>query len=124
MNLVTRVDVGDRRSSKENAKCLLSIELDDGERVPLLTDRGWGSSGSWTETSMEEMEVMALTVVGPDAPFGELTEEEMARGYWQHLEREARDRNVVISAEQLAGLPHHVEFTEVVFARVEGRGGR
>ncbi|WP_114905904.1 hypothetical protein [Ornithinimicrobium murale] len=123
MELVTRVDVGDPRRTRVDAKCLLSIELDDGERVPLLTDRGWGSTALWTETSMEEMEADALTVVGPDAPFDDHTEEEMARGYWKTLEREARDRNLAITAEELAGLPHHVEFTEEVFTRVDGGDG-
>src|SRR5699024_5131855 len=109
MNLGTLVDVGDPLRNTVDATCLLSIELNDGERVPLLTDRGWASSGLWTQTSMEDLETDALMVVGPDAPFGDLTEDDMARGYWKGLEREARDRQVALSAEQLASLPHHVE---------------
>lgn len=98
MELLTRVDVGDLRRPQVDAMCLLSLELDNGERVPLLSDRGWGTTALWTETSMEEMERDARTVAGPDAPFGDHTEEDMARGYWTTLAREARARNVAITA--------------------------
>lgn len=105
-----------------DASCLLSLELDDGERVPLLTDRGWASSELWEDADVADMESVALVVVGPDAPYDDVDEVYMARAHWAGLEREARCRNVDITAEQLSGLPHHVEFSEDVLARVTREG--
>lgn len=60
-------------------------------------------------------------VVGPDAPFGDLTEDEMARDHWLALARHAQTQNLAVSAEDLAGLPYRVEFTHEVRHRLEGR---
>lgn len=123
MKLVTLVSVADPDSRRVNLRCLLSIELDDGERVPLLADRGWGTTELWAQTTMAELEDVARMVSGPDDPSGDLSAEDAVRGYWRGVEREAKDRHVFVTAEQLADLPHHVEFNEDIFTRIEGVAG-
>lgn len=120
MELVTVVRVTDPTSRRVGVDCWLFLELDDGERLPLLTDRGWGSNQPWEQTDLKSMGPDALMVVGPDAPFGDLDEDDMARGHWAHLESTARRGGFRITAEQLSALPHRVEFTEDVIARVRG----
>lgn len=118
MELVTLIRVGDPKSPKINVSRLLLIELDDGERVPVLTDGGWSSSGLWEDSDLKDLESTAIVVVGPDAPYDDFDEAHMAREYWEHLEHEAKLRNVDITAAQLSALPHHVEVSEDVVARV------
>ncbi|MFF5325249.1 hypothetical protein ACFY2Y_16185 [Janibacter hoylei] len=120
MQLITRVDVSDPGSCEVNADCVLLLELDDGRRLPLLTDRGWGETQLWSQTTLAELEPVARMVVGPDIPFGDLTEDDMAHGHWLTLARQAQSQNVGVSAEDLAKLPHRVEFTHEVLHRVEG----
>lgn len=87
MQLITRVDVSDPGSCEVNADCVLLLELDDGRRLPLLTDRGWGETQLWSQTTLAELEPVARMVVGPDIPFGDLTEDDMAHGHWLTLAR-------------------------------------
>ena len=120
MQLVTRVDVGDPGSREVDADCLLLLELDDGRRVPLLADRGWCESQLWSQATLADLESVARMVVGPDAPFGDLTEDDMARDHWLALALQAQMQSLAVSAEDLARLPHRVEFTQGVLSRVDG----
>lgn len=90
--------------------------LDDGRRLTLLDDRGWGSHGPpgiWSYTSVEEIEQEARMVVGPDED-----DPEMGAEYWTHLADLLREQGVLVDAGQLRRLPHDVELSDQVRARI------
>ncbi len=99
--------------------------LRDGRRLTLLDDRGWGVSGPpdiWQYTSAEEIAVDARTVVGPDEPFGARTQQDMEADHWSRLTDRLRRRGVAVGAEELRRLPHDVELSERVRARLQEHG--
>lgn len=124
MRFVTRVDVADRRSQVVDVSCWLLLELEDARQVPLLTDRGWGTSGEWVHTSLTDLASVARMVIGPDGAADDLSEADMARGYWSFLARRAREQGVLVTAEGLSQLPHRVDFTPAVLERVNPQDGR
>lgn len=97
--------------------------LDDGRRLTLLDDRGWGAYGPadiWRRTSVGEVEDVARTVVGPDEPYGSRSAADMAADHWASLAATLRDHGVHVDAEMLSRLPHDVELTERLRARLTG----
>lgn len=67
--LVTYVDMdGHAYAQTDNVAVTArhELELEDGRTVLLLNDRGWGSSGTWTQLSENEIRRNARMVVGPD----------------------------------------------------------
>jgi hypothetical protein len=62
-------------------------ELDDGRRILLLNDRGWGWSGPWAQSSVEDIRETARMVVGPDEPFDGRSHEEMEADHSACLQR-------------------------------------
>lgn len=92
--------------------------LDDSRRLTLLSDRGWGVSGPpgiWGYTSVEEIEQEARMVVGPDDD-----DPETPACHWAHLADALREQGVQVDAEQLRELPHHVELSAEIQARLAG----
>src|SRR5207253_4529467 len=73
---------------RQSFRVVLYAELDDGRRVVLLNDRGWGGSmhstdpdaavDIWAHTDIAGLERDARTVVGPDEPPPGRTHEEEA----------------------------------------------
>ncbi len=64
--------------------------LDNGDRVLLLDDRGWSTSGPatiWAVTSVEDIADTARMVVGPDGPFGGRSQKDMEADHWPPLLR-------------------------------------
>ncbi|GMA19661.1 hypothetical protein GCM10025862_16820 [Arsenicicoccus piscis] len=118
MNLVTAVNLGDPGSSQVDVSCELLLEFESGSRIPLITDRGWGSTEKWPTASLADLESVARMVVGPDGATGDLTEQDMERGHWSSLARQAQAMGVPIQAGALAELPLRVEFSDEVIARV------
>ncbi|HWG95408.1 MAG TPA: hypothetical protein VNU66_14435 [Mycobacteriales bacterium] len=92
---------------------LHELELDDGRRVLLLDDRGFGSTASWSQVTRADVERDARTCVGPDEPFGDRTADDMARDHWAELAARAG-----VPAPELAALPHDVELHPDVEARL------
>src|SRR5699024_7082099 len=76
VQLVTVVDIDDQldqglHASEMQVSARHEAELDNGRRVLLLDDRGWGGSGPpniWATESLEILEEEARAVVGPDEP--------------------------------------------------------
>jgi hypothetical protein len=120
MRLVTTADADDQASGGVGVSAVLALELDDGERVPLLTDRGWGGPRTWEDLRVVDVEATTRTVVGPDEPSDDLTPQDMQAGHWAQLEHTAREHGVTITAAELAALPHDVELTP----RLRGLVGR
>lgn len=119
MRLVTTVDAGDRHHSEVAVSAVLELELDSGgRRLPLLTDRGWSTNQRWEDVRLSEIEKTARVTVGPDEPFEGRTPDQMEADYWAHLERAAREQDVMTTATELAALQHDIEFTSKLRALV------
>jgi hypothetical protein len=106
-----------------------------------LADRGWAGElnvswdkepseeerraaeqpGIWAFETLEQLEQEARLVVGPDEPFGGRTQADMERDHWDALARVLRQQGVAVEAAELKVLPHDVELSDRVLARV-GRG--
>jgi len=92
--------------------------LDDGRRLTLLDDRGWGESGPadiWKLTSVAEIESTARMVVGPDDD-----DARTVTAHWAHLATVLGTHGVHVDAGQLQLLPHDIELTAQVRARLAG----
>lgn len=110
---------GDSREMSFSA--LHQAVLNDGTRVTLLDDRGWsiqGPPGMWQRTSAEEIAADARAVVGPDEPFGSHSRADMESAHWSHLASILREKGVQLDSEELSRLPHKVELSERVRARL------
>jgi hypothetical protein len=95
--------------------------LDDGRRLTLLDDRGWGVHGPpdiWHRTSVGEIEANARMVVGPDEPHGSHSQTEMLADHRAHLAGILREEGVLVDVEELSWLPHDVELSERLRTRI------
>lgn len=95
--------------------------LDDSRRLTLLDDRGWGASGPpdiWDRTSVEDIEAEARMVVGPDGPYGDRSEADMAGEHWAALAGFLRRQGVLADPQELSRLPHKVELSERLRTRL------
>lgn len=88
------------------------LELADGRRVPLLNDRGWASTRTWAELTLEYIQRNARKVVGPDEPPPGRSREYMATSHWAYLQRIAEQQGVFIDASELRQLPHDVVLSD------------
>jgi hypothetical protein len=118
--LVTFADVADDVVSPDQVSVLArhDAELDDGSRVLLLDDRGWGSSARWVETSADDIREATRMVVGPDEPFEDRSSEDMAADHWAHLHGILRRHGVAVDATELRQLPHDVLLSPRLLARL------
>jgi hypothetical protein len=113
--------------------------LADGRRVVLLDDRGWSSAPMraawgaeparkerlpdvWEYETAEEIERTARFVVGPDEPFEGRTQAEMEDSHWDYLARLLQREGVEVQAVELRKLPHDVELSERLLARLGTSG--
>ncbi|MFD6243689.1 hypothetical protein [Streptomyces roseolus] len=117
--LVTRVELDEARTTDRqlSVSARLEAELPDGRSLVLLDDRGWSESvlgdgdirAHLTRASVEDD---ARTVVGPDEPYGEETQEQAAAGHWAALAGILARQGVDADPTALAGLPHDVVLGE------------
>jgi hypothetical protein len=127
--LITFVDIADDDGA-DARRMSVSVRQDavlaDGRRVVLLDDRGWSaaqndSADIWASETVEEMEREARIVVGPDEPFEGHSQADMEESHWEGLARTLRARGVEVEPGELKALPHDVELSDRVLARI-GRG--
>lgn len=131
VRLVTSVDLdraaGPRFDTDDQmaVSALLELELDDGRRVVLLDDRGWSSHGRgvWAHASVEDLADTSRMVVGPDEPPEGVSYEEEAARHWDELAARARRSGIDVDGSGLVALPHDVDISPEVRARV-ARGRR
>lgn len=125
--LLTSIDIDEPAGTPRDAdremsiSALLELELASGRRVTLLDDRGWGSSGPsniWARTSLEDLVDTARTVVGPDEPPDRVSYEEADARYWARMAAIAQAKGVRIEAGDLPALPHDVDISQEIRARV------
>jgi hypothetical protein len=146
--LLTFVDLNDADDAGPDARrgsvrARHEAVLADGRRVVLLDDRGWTgelrvSWGSeppederrraeqasiWATETVEEMKGTARMVVGPDEPFDDYSQADMEAGHWEYLARILRQHGIEVAAAELQALPHDVELSDRVLARI-GHGRR
>jgi hypothetical protein len=143
---LTFVDIDDEVGADSRSMWVsarLEAVLADGRRVVLLADRGWGSSepfvawggepseedlrlveplDSWAYETEWEMKQTARVVVGPDEPFEGRTHADMEADHWEALTRVLREQGVEVEPAELEALPHDVELSDRVLARI-CRGG-
>jgi hypothetical protein len=146
--LLTAVDLDDTDDDGPDAR-RMSVKarheavLEDGGRVVLLDDRGWTQQlgahwtddapppqdwretlpSIWTFQTVEGLERNARCVVGPDAPVDGLTQAEMEASHWEALVTILREQGVDVDAAELKRLPHDVEISDGLRARLShGRG--
>lgn len=89
----------------------------NGRCVVLLDDRGWGRV-IWGHETAEEIARTARVVVGPDEPFEGRTHAEMEASHWEYLARILREKGVEADAAELRALPHDVDLSGRVRARL------
>lgn len=120
--LVTFVEVDDQADDETiSVSARHEVELADGSRVLLLNDRGWGASGPpsiWAYESVRDVVSTARTVVGPDEPFGDRSQEDMEGDHWASLQQIAQRQGVVTDAAELRQLPHDVVIGRGLCARI------
>jgi hypothetical protein len=118
--LITYVDIADEPSSARQISVALrhELELTDGRQVLLLDDRGWGSTGKWTDRSAEDIGGTSRMVVGPDAPPAGRSVEDMEILHWTSLQEIAQRQGVAVDAAELRQLPHDVVLSERLLARI------
>jgi hypothetical protein len=107
--------------------------LDDGSRLLLLDDSGWtqelrGAGADaiddlWALTSERDIVETARTVVGPDEPFGGRNRDDMETDHWNALAEILRAQSVVADAGDLRQLPHDVELSDRLRARLGQSAG-
>ena len=107
--------------------------LEDGSRLLLLDDRGWteelrgagaeGIDDLWALTPERDIVETARTVVGPDEPFGGRTQDDMETDHWNALAEILLAQGVVVDAGELRQLPHEVELSDRLRARLGQSSG-
>jgi hypothetical protein len=140
VRLLTFVDVRDEDDGgpagrRMSVSARHEAALSDGRRVVLLDDRGWieelrvfgggaPSLGIWAYETAEQIERTARFVVGPDEPFESRTQAEMEASHWDSLAGVLRQQGVEAQAAELRALPHDVELSDRIRARIGvSRGG-
>jgi hypothetical protein len=144
--LLTFVDIDDADDKGPDARSFSltarhDAVLADGRHVVLLDDRGWSgtvavawygepteeerraaeSRGIWEHETAQRLEHEARMVVGPDEPFGDETAADVERGHWATLARVLQQEGIAIEGPELMALPHDVELSERVLARLGHR---
>ena len=62
-------------------------------------------------------------VVGPDAPYGDHSAADMEADHWSYLTGTLRRQGVLVEADVLRRLPHDVEISERLRARITSTPG-
>jgi hypothetical protein len=75
----------------------------------------------WTFQTVEWLERIARDVVGPDEPLEGLTQAEIEASHWEALATILREHGVDVEAAQLKEVPHDVEISARLRARL-GQG--
>lgn len=94
-------------------------ELDNGKLVLLLDDRGWGSSGRWSEVRRREIEETARVVVGPDEPYGEQSVEDAIAGHWAFIQALLARRGIEAGVSELRTMRHDVVLSKRLQDRLD-----
>ncbi len=128
--LVTVVDIDDGTGApppndpwEMSLSAVLLAVLSDGRRLTLLDDRGWSMSGPadiWRRTSAATIAADARAVVGPDEPDDGRAPSDVDAEHWAHLAGILRRRRVHVDPRVLSLLPHDVELSERLRARLGG----
>lgn len=127
--LVTVVDEDPGVRDGDGFSAHLFAVLADGSRVLVLGDRGWAQTSVSAARPPDvvvpdsthdraQVEDTARTVVGPDEPGDDGDYEAAAVSYWRYLADILARKGVDVPADELRGLPHDVELSETLTARV------
>lgn len=121
--LVSYVDTDQLRSVEQvSLSVRFEAELDDGTRLLVLDDRGWSSSGTWSQESSAEIEETARVVVGPDEPRDGETWQEAETSHLAYIREILVEQGAEIDVADLRSLPHDVVLSTRVLNRIETQG--
>jgi hypothetical protein len=145
--LLTFVDVDDADDGPNARRMSVTARqeavLGDGRRVVVLDDRGWSEElgavwtddapppqgwrealpSIWAFETVEQLERTARDVVGPDEPVTGSTHAEMEASHWEALAGILHGQGVEVEATELKELPHDVELSPRLRARVSRAPG-
>lgn len=109
-SLLVTAELDDAQSSKGQVSVAVRLELmlENGRKILLLDDRGWGTNQQWSVVSEKEIRETALVVVGPDEPFGGMSQKSTAADHWQYLGLIAQQHGFVVGPLELSLLPDEV----------------
>lgn len=62
---------------------LLKAQLENGQCILVLDDRGWSTSENWSRAEPSAIRETTLTVVGPDEPAPGASRAQALRDYWK-----------------------------------------
>ncbi|MHA7178179.1 hypothetical protein ACX80D_16165 [Arthrobacter sp. Sr24] len=99
-------------------------ELDNGQSLLLLDDRGWNSNQPWTASDAAEIQETARTVVGPDEPYGDQTIDDAVAAYWDYIRRILAEEGIKTSSANLMTIKHDVVLSDSVLGRLNSENGR
>lgn len=99
-------------------------ELDNGQSILLLDDRGWNSNQPWTTSNAEKIQETARTVVGPDEPRDDQTMEDAVAAYWDYIRRILADEGIEASPDNLMKISHDVVLSDGVLRRINSANDR
>jgi hypothetical protein len=120
--LVTFVDVAGGCTDRQiSVSARVEAVLAGGGRLLLQEGRGWSISGPadlWATTSAADVAATTRTAVGPDAPYGDRSVEDMAADHWVDLAAVLRRQGVVAYPDELRRLPQEVVLSERLVRRL------
>ncbi len=110
ISLLVTAELDGAQSSKGQVSVAVRLELvlENGGKILLLDDRGWGTNQQWTVVSETGIRQTALVVVGPDEPFEGMSQKSAAADHWQYLGLIAQQHGFVIGPLELCLLTHEV----------------
>lgn len=89
---------------------LLKAQLENGQCILVLDDRGWSTSENWSRAEPSAIRETTLTVVGPDEPAPGASRAQALRDYWKCIRSFLAAQGIHLSIEELMALEHEVRF--------------
>ncbi|MGH3652611.1 hypothetical protein [Glutamicibacter sp.] len=97
-------------SEQVRVRVLFQAQLDDGQSIVVLDDRGWSTSGEWAQVTPAEIRETSLVAVGPDEPARGWTPAEELHAYWEYIRSFLGTQQIHLPVDVLMNLEHEVRF--------------
>ncbi|MGO3760410.1 MAG: hypothetical protein ACTJF3_04395 [Glutamicibacter arilaitensis] len=97
-------------SEQVSVYVLLKAQLENGQCILVLDDRGWSTSENWSRAEPAAIRETTLTVVGPGEPAPGASRAQAFRDYWKCIRSLLAAQGIHLSIEELMALEHEVRF--------------